>query len=241
MTLSKSEQARVARVNGAKLRCPKTTAAKARSPLLALKHGRFATKAIILKNEDSAALENLLADYVRRIQPVSRSTATGRANPRAFSRAALRLATGSSASSSPSIPVCNHERRQSSSIQSPAVASASLAIFELTRLLTASLAIVGLSKLPGYLTRSKARRICTHRPILVVLENRQKLRFRPIPSPKSFHLNGLGPNHPFQTNPERTQPKVERPPLVPLFGTNSFRLIPLHLTTCIRSLRLALR
>lgn len=66
MPISRSEQSRI---NGAKSRGPKTAEGKARSSLNAVKHGRYATNAVVLSNEDPNAFENLVARYVQRIQP----------------------------------------------------------------------------------------------------------------------------------------------------------------------------
>lgn len=64
ISLSRSDQGCL---NGAKFRGPKTPQAPARSSPNALNHGRYATSAIALAYEDSAAFEDLIASHARRI------------------------------------------------------------------------------------------------------------------------------------------------------------------------------
>ncbi len=64
--LTPAEQARR---NGAKSQGPVTPAGKARSALNPLKHGAYASHAVLLANEDPVALQLALDAYVRRFKP----------------------------------------------------------------------------------------------------------------------------------------------------------------------------
>lgn len=64
--LTRAEQARL---NGAQSRGPITPEGKFRSSLNALKHGAYASHAVLLANEDPVAYQLSLEAYVRRFKP----------------------------------------------------------------------------------------------------------------------------------------------------------------------------
>jgi hypothetical protein len=197
MSLSRSDQARI---NGAKSRGPKTPEGKARSSLNALKHGRYATNAIVLSNEDTEAFEDLVANYVRRIQPADpveyrltrELAATDWRLTRIFATDTRML---------------DHEM----DIQLPALNSAGLSVGELTRLLNASHSIVDRSKLPAYLARREAQLIRARQSILGFLKDLRK-NFPPSDSaPEVVPPQPLNPELPLLnesgTNPTQNGPK----------------------------------
>jgi len=63
------KQLEAARRNGARSRGPKTPAGKARSSMNALKHGRYAKLACVLRSENKDAFDDLLQSLIRRFQP----------------------------------------------------------------------------------------------------------------------------------------------------------------------------
>lgn len=199
MTLSRSEQARV---NGAKSRGPKTAEGKARSSLNALKHGRYATNAIVLSNEDAEALEELVANYVRRIQPT---------DPVEYSLTRELASIDWRLTRVFALDTRMLDREMD--IQLPALATAGLSLSELTRLLDASRSIVDRSKLPAYLARREAQLINARRSILAVLKDLRKNFPSSDPAPEVVLPQPLDPESPQQnepgTNPtRRADPQV---------------------------------
>ncbi len=160
MSLSRSEQARV---NGAKSRGPKTTAGKARSSLNALKHGRYATNAIVLSNEDPAAFEELVAHCVRLIQPTDPVEYRLTRELAAIDWRLTRIYATDTR-------MLDHEM----AIQSPAYDAAGLAVAEMTRLTNASRSIVDRSKLPAYLARREGQLFRARESLLGFLRDLRK-------------------------------------------------------------------
>jgi hypothetical protein len=187
MPLSRSDQARL---NGAKSHGPKTPQGKARSSLNALTHGRYATNAIILSNEDPAAFEDLIANYVRRIQPADQMEYHLTRELAAIDWRLTRIFALDTR-------LLDHEM----DIQSPALDSAGLAVPELTRLLAASRAIVDRSQYPNFLARREAQLIRARQSILGVLRHLRKY-FPPADlAPEVIPLQPLNPESPAPNEP----------------------------------------
>lgn len=192
MAITRSEQARI---NGAKSRGPKTAEGKARSSLNALKHGRYATNAIVLSNEDSEAFEELVAHYVRRVQP---------ADPVEY-----RLTRELAAISWLLTRVYALDTRlldQEMEIQSPAFTSAGVVVPELSRVTTAGRSIVDRSQYPNYLARRQGQLMRSRQSILVVLKDLRKNFPLPESSAEIIPSQPLNPELPIPiepgTNPE---------------------------------------
>jgi len=117
-----------------------------RSALNALKHGRYATNAIVLKNEDPEAFEELVAVYIRRIQPADPVEYSLTRELAAIDWLLVRVYALDTR-------LLDHEME----IQAPALDSAGLVVPELTRVLNASRSIVDHSKLPAFLARREAQ------------------------------------------------------------------------------------
>lgn len=160
MSVSRSEQSRI---NGAKSHGPKTPGGKAHSSMNALKHGRYAINAIVLSNEDAEVFEELVAHYVRRIQPadtveyhLTRELASiDWCLTRNFAMATRLL---------------DHEME----IQAPAFDSAGVAVSELNRVSTAGRAIVDRSGYPSFLARREGQLLRARHSILAVLKDLRK-------------------------------------------------------------------
>jgi hypothetical protein len=160
MPISRSDQARL---NGAKSRGPKTPQGKARSSLNALKHGRYATNAIVLSNEDSEAFEELVANYVRRIQPADQVEYHLTRELAAIDWRLTRIFALDTR-------MLDHEM----DVQAPALDSAGLAVPELTRLLAAGRSIVDRSQYPNYLARRETQLIRARQSVFGILRNLRK-------------------------------------------------------------------
>ena len=194
MSLSRSDQARL---NGAKSRGPKSPEGKARSALNALKHGRYATNAIVLKNEDPEAFEELVAGYIRRIQPADPVEYSLTRELAAIDWLLVRVYALDTR-------LLDHEME----IQAPALDSAGLAIPELTRVLNASRSIVDHSKLPAFLARREAQLVRARHSILGNLKDLRK-NFPPCdPAPEVVPPQSLNPESPVSIEPE-TNPTCE--------------------------------
>ena len=160
MPLSRSEQARV---NGAKSHGPKTPQGKARSSQNAIKHGRYATNAIVLKNEDLEAFEELVANYVEIIQPSNtvehhlthELAATSWLITRVYALDTRLL---------------DHEM----DVQAPALDSAGLTPDDLTRLTVTGRSIVDRSNYPNYLARRATQLIRARQSTLAFLKDLRK-------------------------------------------------------------------
>ena len=188
MSLSRSDQGRL---NGAKSRGPKTPEGKARSALNALKHGRYATNAIVLKNEDPEAFEELVAGYIRRIQPADPVEYSLTRELAAIDWLLVRVYALDTR-------LLDHEME----IQAPALDSAGLAIPELTRVLNASRSIVDHSKLPAFLARREAQLVRARHSILGNLKDLRK-NFPPSESaPEVVPPQSLNPESPAPIEPE---------------------------------------
>jgi hypothetical protein len=195
MSLSRSDQARL---NGAKSRGPKSPEGKARSALNALKHGRYATNAIVLKNEDPEAFEELVAGYIRRIQPADPVEYSLTRELAAIDWLLVRVYALDTR-------LLDHEME----IQAPALDSAGLAIPELTRVLNASRSIVDHSKLPAFLARREAQLVRARHSILGNLKDLRK-NFPPSDSaPEVVPPQSLNPESPAPIEPE-TNPAESR-------------------------------
>jgi hypothetical protein len=139
MPLSRSDQSRV---NGANSRGPTTPDGKTRSSLNALKHGRYATNAIVLSNEDADALEELVAYHVCRIQPTDPVEYNLTRELASIDWRLTRV-----------FAIDTRMLDREMDIQLPALVTAGHSLSELTRLLDASRSIADRSKLPAYLAR----------------------------------------------------------------------------------------
>jgi hypothetical protein len=137
MSVSHSDQSRI---NGAKSRGPRTPQGKARSSLNALKHGHYATNAIILSNEDPEALEDLVTAFVQVIRPL---------NPveyrlvRELAGIDWRLARLVAVDSR----ILDHEL----DIQLPSLSASGVAVADLTRVALAMQGVIERSRLPDFL------------------------------------------------------------------------------------------
>ena len=160
MPLSKSDQARI---NGAESRGPKTARGKQRSAQNALKHGRYAVNAIVLKNEDQAAFDELVANYVRRIQPADTVEYHLTCELASIEWRLTRIKALETR-------LVDHEK----DIQSPAFDSAGLVVPELTRLLNAAQSIADRSKFPDSMARREAQLIRARQSTLRVLKDMRK-------------------------------------------------------------------
>jgi len=196
MPLSRADQARV---NGAKSRGPVTPGGKARSSLNALKHGRYATNAVVLSNEDADALEELVASYVCRIQPT---------DPVEYSLTRELASIDWRLTRVFAIDTRMFDREMD--IQLPAHANAGLSLSELTRLLDASRSIVDRSKLPAYLARREAQLINARRSILAVLKEMRRSFPSSDPAPEVVPPQPLDPDSPLANEPG-TDPRESRP------------------------------
>ena len=160
MPLSRSGQARV---NGAKSRGPITAEGKSRSAQNALKHGRHAVNAMFLSGEDQAAFDDLVADYVRRIQPVDQVE-----HHLASELAAIAWQLNRNCALETRL--LDHE----SDIQSPPLKAAGLTVPDLTRLHTASRSMVERSQYPAFLARRQGQLLRARQSVLAVLLNLRK-------------------------------------------------------------------
>jgi hypothetical protein len=160
MPLSKSDQARI---NGAKSRGPKTREGKARSSLNALKHGRYATNAIVLKNEDPEAFEDLVANYAQIIQPANTVEYHLTRELAAINWLLTRIYAMDTR-------LLDHEM----DMQTPALDSAGLTVQELTRLTAAGRSIVDRSQYPNYLARRAAQLVRARQSTLAFLKDLRK-------------------------------------------------------------------
>ena len=160
MPISRSEQVRA---NGAKSRGPKTAEGKARSSMNALKHGRYATNAIVLKNEDSEAFEELVAYCVRRVQPTDPVEYQLTRELAAVSWLLTRV-----------YALDTRLLDQEMDVQAPAFGSAGMAVPELSRVSTAGRSIVERSQYPNYLARRQAQLMRSRQSILAVLKDLRK-------------------------------------------------------------------
>jgi len=154
-SISKSEQSRL---NGAKSKGPKTAEGKQRSSQNALKHGRYATNAVVLKNEDPEAFEALAAVFVRRIQPIDQVEYR---LARELASIEWRLTRVSA------IDTCSLDHEMD--IQAPAFATSGVDVSERTRMLNASRSLVDSSKHPAFLGRREGQLIRARQSALAVL------------------------------------------------------------------------
>lgn len=157
------ERARISRVNGAKSRGPKTTEGKARSSLNAIKHGGYATNAVVLSNEDPNAFESLVARYVQRIQPADSIEYNLVRQLASFDwRLARVLAMDAR--------LLDHEL----DVQLPALAAAEQEIGEADRLSLAGQALVDRSRMPDFLGRRESQLIRARQSTLEALRELRK-------------------------------------------------------------------
>jgi hypothetical protein len=161
----------------------------------ALKHGRYAINAIVLSNEDAEVFDELVAHYVRRIQPadtveyhLTRELASiDWCLTRNFAMATRLL---------------DHEME----IQAPAFDSAGVAVSELNRVSTAGRAIVDRSGYPNFLARREGQLLRARHSILAVLKD-LRISFplsdssKEIVPPQPLNPDLSLPNEPG-TNPE---------------------------------------
>jgi hypothetical protein len=192
MSLSRSDQARL---NGAKSRGPKTPEGKARSSLNALKHGRYATNAIVLKNEDAAAFEDLVADYVRRIQPADPVEYHLTRELAAISWLLNRV-----------YALDTRLLDLEMDIQAPSFDSAGMVVAELSRLSTAGRSIVDRSQYPNYLARRQAQLMRSRQSILATLKALRKSFPLAEPSTEIISPQPLNPESPAPIEPETNPP-----------------------------------
>jgi hypothetical protein len=161
----------------------------------ALKHGRYAINAIVLSNEDAEVFDELVAHYVRRIQPadtveyhLTRELASiDWCLTRNFAMATRLL---------------DHEME----IQAPAFDSAGVAVSELNRVSTAGRAIVDRSGYPNFLARREGQLLRARHSILAVLKDLRKSfplsdSSKEIVPPQPLNPDLPLPNEPG-TNPE---------------------------------------
>ena len=186
MKLTKAEQARV---NGAKSKGkskgPVTAEGKARCSMNAIKHGRFATNAVVLKNEDPLAFEELVASYMLRVQPVDPVESH-------LVRKLAAIDWRLNRTMALDTRMLDHEM----DIQAPALLATGQTIAELTRLERASESIVDRSRLPDYLTRHEAHLIEARQRTIQAIRDLRK-NFPPIEPASQI-------TPPMPLNPEAT-------------------------------------
>jgi hypothetical protein len=159
--LFRSDQARIKDTESHGTQTPD---GKARSALNALKHGRYATCAIVLRNEDPEAFEDLVAGYVRRIRPVVPVVYHLMCELASIIWRLTRV-------DALDARLLNRRPRQRTPIQSLALTPASSSNPTTTRPLTSNCAIVGHSEFPACLPRGAAQLIHACPPILAIVEN----------------------------------------------------------------------
>ncbi len=158
--VSRSEQSRI---NGAKSRGPKTAEGKARSSLNAVKHGRYATNAVVLSNEDPNAFEAWWSRYVQRIQPADSIEYNLVRQLASFDwRLARVLAMDAR--------LLDHEL----DVQLPALAAAEQEIGEADRMTMAGQALVDRSRMPDFLGRRESQLIRARQATLQALRELRK-------------------------------------------------------------------
>ena len=197
MPLSRSEQARI---NGAKSRGPKTAEGKSRSALNAVKHGRYAVNAIVLSNEDAEAFEELIAAYVRRVQPRD--------------QVEYRLTRDLAAIDWRLVRNCALQTRlldREMDIQSSALDASGLSPAELTRLLDASRATVERSSYPSHLVRYEAHLRRARQAAVTFLLNLRKHFPQSEDNPEIIPPQPLNPEWPLPNGPETDPLGVPEP------------------------------
>jgi hypothetical protein len=199
------KQIDAARHNGAKSRGPKTPEGKARSSMNALKHGRHAKLACVLRGENKEAFQSLLHSLVRRFQPVDEAELS---LIRILASIDWRLARIIAAESR----ILDMEI----DVQVPALENAGGSPSELDRLAFSIQSLVDRSKLPQFLAGRESQLIFQRQSILQQL--RQLRRDWPLsaPSPQIVEPEPLDPELPLGndpgTNPQPVASTGSHPP-----------------------------
>jgi hypothetical protein len=194
MSFSRSIQSRI---NGAKSRGPRTPQGKARSSLNALKHGHYATNAIVLSNEDPQAFEELVTAFVDVIHPLNPVEYRLTRELAGIDWRLTRLVAVDSR-------ILDHEL----DLQLSSLAASGVAVADLTRVALAMQGVIERSRLPDFLGKRQTQLIRDRQSTLRTLQFLRKRMPQAEPAVEIIPPRPLDPEAPF--SPEDTAP--ETPP-----------------------------